>query len=56
MIHHPDCHYGDHHWVGGRCSLCGKPFRCLCGRFLRIEDLDDHIDKCPSLPVPKVYA
>ena len=43
----PDCHYGDHHWVGGSCSRCGKPFRCICGQFAAIETIEAHLERCP---------
>lgn len=52
----PDCHYGDHWWNGESvCSRCGKQLRCICGQFIREEDLDKHIGDeenpgpCPTL-------
>jgi hypothetical protein len=44
----PDCHYGDHDWAGGGvCIRCGKELRCYCGRFIREDQLDAHVEKCP---------
>ncbi len=45
----PDCHYGDHFWVGGVCSVCGKRLRCYCGRFVTVEGMDVHLEKCPQI-------
>ena len=49
-----DCHYGDHHWAergnGATCTNCHERFRCACGRFMRIDQLDAHIEsgQCPT--------
>jgi hypothetical protein len=44
----PDCHYGDHLWMGGgSCVRCGIQLRCYCGCFIREDDIERHLrDSC----------
>lgn len=42
----PDCYFGDHEWRGGGCIGCGVRFRCVCGVYLKVENLDKHTDSC----------
>lgn len=40
----------DHYWHGGSCSECGKQLRCICGRFIKVDDLDTHMrNACPTI-------
>ena len=45
------CHMEGHAWGhGGTCHRCGAQLRCLCGRFVRIDGIEAHIDSgCPSV-------
>lgn len=39
----------EHFWRGGRCTACGERFRCYCGRFVKVEDIDAHVQAgCPA--------
>lgn len=45
-----DCHHGDHEWRGGgSCVRCGKQLRCFCGRFVREDALDAHLEACAAV-------
>jgi hypothetical protein len=45
-----DCHYGDHSYRDGSvCVACGHHLRCYCGRFIREDEIEAHIEMCPSL-------
>jgi hypothetical protein len=35
----------DHYWSGGVCTACGARLRCMCGRFIKVEDLDAHFNR-----------
>ncbi len=49
----PPCYVtNDHYWSGGICTSCGERLRCLCGRFIRVDDLDAHIDRGECRVVP----
>ena len=40
---------GGHEFRGtGACVMCGLKFRCVCGRFMRTDQLKVHIWKCPA--------
>lgn len=45
------CSYsGDHRYGdGGICANCGERLRCLCGRFLRVDQLVEHEKVCPVI-------
>lgn len=51
MTGDPPCWFsGDHYWRGGRCTACGERFRCYCGRFIKVEDIDAHVEAgCPTV-------
>lgn len=43
----PDCHFGDHLWMGGGvCVRCGLQLRCACGVFVREDGIDAHLERC----------
>lgn len=47
----PDCHYGDHTWLGGSiCVRCDKRLRCMCGQFMREDSIEAHLKVC------RIYA
>ena len=41
------CHVEGHLWRGGLCIRCYEQYRCWCGRFMKIEDMDAHFPHCP---------
>lgn len=44
----PDCYMEGHLWRGGGvCVRCGEELRCYCGRFIREDQLDAHVESCP---------
>ena len=45
----PDCHYGDHSWMGGGiCVRCYERLRCYCGMFIREDGIREHLQTtCP---------
>lgn len=45
-----------HYWHGlSICSLCGARLRCACGAYVREDNLDAHLDRCPvTLPTDSV--
>lgn len=44
----PDCHYGDHTWNGtSQCVRCGQRLRCGCGVYVREDNMDGHVQRCP---------
>lgn len=47
----PPCWYtNDHQWHGkSMCPECGARLRCLCGRFVREDNLEAHMDACPTM-------
>lgn len=44
----PDCYFGDHAWRGtSQCVRCDARLRCHCGVFVREDNLDAHLERCP---------
>ncbi len=48
MTYDPPCWYtGDHQWHGASmCPSCGARLRCECGRFVREDAIDAHMETC----------
>lgn len=46
---------GDHSYRGtGQCPTCGDRLRCcFCGRFVREDSIDEHLDKVHDLRCPQ---
>lgn len=42
-----DCHFGDHEWNGTSQCRCGARLRCMCGVYIREDNLNDHYKRCP---------
>lgn len=44
------CQMEGHEWRnGGICIYCGERLRCLCGQFVRSDQLDQHVKNCPTI-------
>lgn len=45
------CAYEGHDWRGGVCAACGERLRCVCGRFVKVDDIREHINggDCPFI-------
>ncbi len=53
----PDCHYGDHTYLGGGvCVRCGKRLRCYCGAFVTETGIDAHLATRRSLALASPAA
>lgn len=43
----PECvATGDHYWLGSTCAACGRRLRCDCGVYIRVENMNDHFNRC----------
>ena len=44
-----DCYFGDHDWRGTSRCRCGARLRCICGVFIREDNIDEHVKRCPVI-------
>jgi hypothetical protein len=49
MMGYDGCQSG-HYWHGSSlCSECGARLRCICGAFVREDNLDEHMKTCRTI-------